>query len=31
MRTNLPVTNTEYPIHDHTLIASKTIPHPDMP
>ncbi|MBX9650985.1 MAG: MCP four helix bundle domain-containing protein, partial [Xanthobacteraceae bacterium] len=24
MRTNLPVTNTEYPIHDHTLIVSKT-------
>ena len=24
MRTNLPVTNVEYPIHDHTLIVSKT-------
>ena len=24
MRTNLPVTNVEYPIHDDTLIVSKT-------
>src|SRR6266851_7675681 len=24
MRTNLPVTNIEYPIHDDTLIVSKT-------
>ena len=24
MRTNLPVTNVEYPIHDNTLIVSKT-------
>ena len=26
MRTNLPVTNIEYPIHDDTLIVSKTDP-----